>query len=131
MASLETSSKNNVGYVKVEQPFGVQAPNIHCPICGQAAANEDGDNPCPHVSFIFYGVIGDFAYMSDDFESSWQTIDNDEIDFITFPELLSQAGYGNNFLALEISYGGMHHGEKSWYTDVYGFNFDALTADFI
>jgi hypothetical protein len=36
--------------------------------------------------------------------------------------ICGKAGYKNELLILEITYGGMGHG-PSWYTDLYGFDF--------
>jgi len=125
MTETETTS---VGYARIEQPFGVEPPITHCPICGHALIGPDGSQPCHHLAFIYVGAAGDFEYQSDSFQAAWSDLDIDEVEFNTFPQHLAEAGCDNKLLAIELTYGGMGHG-PAWYTDVYGFDYSTLAAE--
>jgi hypothetical protein len=48
---------------KIEQPFGVEPPLVHCPICGQATIETEDDKDfkiCTHVAFIYISEIREF-----------------------------------------------------------------------
>ncbi|SDX68882.1 hypothetical protein [Thiocapsa roseopersicina] len=147
---LEEARKPGPVIAKIEQPFGVSPPIVHCPICGQAAIIVEDHvaltNPCPHLAFIFVGEVGEFEYRSPDFmarttdqvgEATTITDEDDEGDyddddiFLTvdnFPELLRKAGYDNSFLALEITYSGMACGPIGS-TDIYGYDYALIESD--
>lgn len=124
-------------YASIEQPFGCEPPLVHCPICGNKSVHENEINPCKHLAFVFIGELSEFIYQSESFEAEFEatlnaheeTEDDDEADnYIGLHNLhdcLKEAGYGNNLLALEITYGGMACGPV-WFTDVYGFDYGAL-----
>lgn len=63
--------------------------------------------------------------MSEDFSARIETADTDTFSLDALKPLLETLGYGNNLLAIEITYGGMPHG-ATWTTDVYGFDYAAL-----
>ena len=129
---------SEVQYAKIEQPFGTEPPIVHCPICGQESITitDDGSGeytPCKHLSFIYIGEINEFGYQSSDFESKFDELKIDEeenedkypfgLNFDNFSEILEEMGYENNFLAIEITYGGMAGGPV-WHTDVFGFDYN-------
>jgi hypothetical protein len=120
------SESSEPQYAKVEQPFGLEIPIIHCPICGKATIeihDECGEvTPCPHLEFIYVGAAGDFEYTSEEFGQKDLDIDEEGIDFDTFKDMLHKASYDNKLLAIEVTYGGMAC-TPVWYTDVFGFNF--------
>ncbi len=142
-----------VGYVAIEQPFGVQPPQVHCPICGQCQFVEAGDEyletPCEHLAFVFGGEEDEFVYASDDFAARFERFDA-ELD-ARFPDedarvgeayeeassfyrdlfarRLADLGYGANLLALRITYGGMADGAPVWFSDVYGFDYATIRDD--
>ena len=122
---MKTKSKTSIGYVKLEQPFGMDPPNVHCPVCGSAVAKEHELTPCEHLVFIYIGDTGEFAYIADPCETALSNIDTASLDFETFPEAIAQAGFGRELLAIEITFGGMACGPV-WYTDVFGFTFGSL-----
>lgn len=124
----EESSKPQ--YAQIEQPFGCEPPIVHCPICGQATLDPDGDGatPCPHLAFIYVGAVNEYEYFSDDYEQRIIDLDDEDVDFDNFSEFLGKAGYGNNLLALEITYGGMGCGPV-WFTDIYGFDYGTLAKE--
>ena len=116
-------------YAQIQQPFGCDPPVVHCPICGQATLKTDEEGvgeftPCPHLAFIFIGATGEFAYRSPDFTGKCDGVDYDSEDE-TIEELLIKAGYCDNMLAIEITYGGMAGGPFS-FTDIYGFDYETL-----
>jgi hypothetical protein len=115
---------------KVEQPFGIEPPTVHCPICGQAMIDDGDINPCNHLAFIHAGAgCDDFEYQSDDFRSTDKAIDDDNgVSYETIKDILVSAGYDNKMLAIEITYGGMSCGPV-WYTDIYGFDYGSLAGD--
>lgn len=120
-------------YARLEQTFGENAPHIHCPVCGQCTISVDDDNnarvnACAHFEFLYIGEIGEFEHRSERFQKRSQTVDLDELDLTSLPESLQSMGYGHELLALQITYGGMACGPV-YYTDVYGFNFQADSAD--
>ena len=116
------TEKTTVGYVKVEQPFGMDPPKVCCPICGQKVVGEEGSDPCVHLEFVYPGVLGEFYYKSDGFEKAFSGEIEDDLDCENFAERLAAAGYNNSLLAIEVTYGGMACGPV-WYTDVFGFNY--------
>lgn len=111
---------------KVELPFGADPPRIHCPLCGKPTLVAVDDSteitPCPHLVFIFASVISDFVYQADDFEERAKDVDVEDWDFEDFSKALKLSGYGNNMLAIEVTYGGIANGPV-YYTDVFGFDF--------
>jgi len=123
------SSDSFPQYAQIQQPFGCDPPVVHCPICGNPTLEIDENGmeeltPCPHLAFIFTGTTEEFAYMSDDFirKCGFTDFQSEEE---TIEELLIKAGYRDNMLALEITYGGMGGGPV-WFTDVYGFDYETL-----
>jgi len=142
-----------VGYVAIEQPFGVQPPKVHCPICGQQQFVERDDEyletPCEHLAFVFGGDEDEFVYASADFterfarfdaeldarfpdEASRGGEDYEEASSFyrdLFPRRLAEMGYGAHLLALRITYGGMAEGSPVWFSDVYGFDYAAIRED--
>ena len=118
-------------YARVEQPFGVDFPTVHCPICGKATtkSGDDGPDPeltpCKHLAFIYVGEVGGFEYTSADFNEKTKNLDFDELDPGNLEEFLKEAGYGNNLLVIELTHGGMACGPV-WFTDVFGFDYDSL-----
>ena len=142
-----------VGYVAIEQPFGVQPPQVHCPICGQCQFVEAGDEyletPCEHLAFVFGGEEDEFVYASDDFAARFERFDaalaalfpaadarvgeayEEASSFYRdlFARRLADLGYGANLLALRITYGGMADGAPVWFSDVYGFDYATIRDD--
>lgn len=116
-------------YARIEQPFGVEAPIVHCPICGKAQLVMVDDAPevapCTHLAFIHVGEIDDYEFQSADFMARLQALGDAEADRDGLQETLARAGYGSHLLALEITYGGMACGPV-WATDVYGFDYNTL-----
>jgi len=55
-------------------------------------------------------------------------VDTENLSFETFKKVLKAAGYKNELLALEITYGGMATG-PAWYTDVFGFDYGILATE--
>ena len=136
------ATKTKPQIARVEQPFGIDPPIVHCPICGQATLKIDevtgGEvTPCDHLSFIY--VCGDFEYQSTDFETRVKKVqeaeeeedwdeeaegaEEEDVDYIE--DLLERAGYGNNMLVIEITHGGMCHGPV-YYTDTFGFDYNMM-----
>ena len=142
-----------VGYVAIEQPFGLQPPKVHCPICGQQQFVEEGDEyletPCEHLAFVFGGEEDEFVYASDDFAERFERFDaaldarfpdeaarageayEEASSFYRdlFARRLSDLGYGANLLALRITYGGMGEDGPLWFSDVYGFDYASIRED--
>ncbi|MCL7461785.1 hypothetical protein [Pseudomonas sp. NW5] len=139
-----------VGYVAIEQPFGVEPPVVHCPICGHAQSVLEGDEylqtPCAHLAFVFGGEEDEFIYASEDFAARFARFDaalqarfpdaesqnSDAFEEASrfyrdlFPTRLAEMGYGSQLLALRITYGGMADGAPVWFSDVYGFDYATL-----
>lgn len=114
-------------FASVEQPFGCEPPRPHCPICGKAVVRLDDEgfartDPCPHLTFLFVGEVGEFEYRSPAFEKKANGRRLYDLDLVKLHKLLERVGYGNKLLALEITHGGMACGPV-WYTDVYGFDY--------
>ena len=109
----------------VEQPFGMEPPQVHCPICGKTPFpdmdNIEGVEACAHLMFVFYGVVGEFDFKAPAFEAKFEPVE-DDFDSSEPVKAFAKAGYKNELLILQITYGGMGHG-PSWYTDLYGFDF--------
>lgn len=133
------SKKSLPQFASVEQPFGIDPPIVHCPICGQATmdfSTEGGEDdcakctPCEHLAFIFVGEAGEFEYQSEDFKKRLGIVgdedDEDETEDEDFQMMLVRAGYENKLLALEITYGGMSCTGPSWYTDIFGFDYGKM-----
>jgi hypothetical protein len=126
------NKKTKPQYAMVEQPFGDDPPIIHCPVCGQASMTVDDKygadvTPCVHLAFIYVGESGGFEYQSKEFEVRMAKLDDDDEEddglcLDNFQRFLEKAGYGNEMLAIEISYGGMGHCPV-YYSDVFGFDF--------
>ena len=70
-------------YAEVEQPFGIEPPLVHCPICGEAPLKENEIVSCKHLSFIFVGEVCEFEYKSDKFNEKISQINDDEISLFT------------------------------------------------
>ena len=115
-------------YAAIEQPFGLKPPAVFCPICGHEVVGEDGCDPCHHLAFLYVGAGGDFEHKSDDFESRLNDAEVEFIGFNDFPEILSQLGYDNKLLCIEITYGGMGCGPVR-YSDILGFDYNSLTTE--
>lgn len=117
-------------YAEIEQPFGCDPPLAHCPICGQATLDDKGGGatPCPHLAFIYVSETGDFEFMSPDFKKRTGRLNKEELDLNTLPEFLAMAGYGNNLLAIEITFGGMACG-PIWDAVVFGFDYASLSKN--
>jgi len=81
-----------------------------------------------HLAFNYVGEVGDFDHQSEDFAKRIADVEIDELGFDTMQELLAKAGYNDNLLVPEITYGGMGCGPV-WYTDVYGFDFATMAAE--
>lgn len=142
-----------VGYVAVEQPFGVEPPCVCCPLCGQAQYvvedDEQVETPCAHLAFVFGGDEDEFIYASDDFaarleqfyarlQHDFATLESRDSDAYEdassfyrdlFPQRLAEMGYGQQLLALRITYGGMTEDGPVWFSDVYGFDYATLNQD--
>lgn len=112
-------------YAAVEQPFGCAPVLLHCPICGAATADDGEVTACPHLAFIYVGEARDFVYESDDFAARREKLAVANLGLEDLRPYLAKAGYGNRLLAIEITYGGMACG-RVWYTDVVGFDFQAV-----
>lgn len=117
-------------FASVEQPLGCDPPRTHCPICGACVLRTDDEglahaDPCTHLAFIFVGEAGEFEYRSPGFEKKAVRRRLHDLDLARLRRLLERIGYGNELLALEITYGGMACGPV-WYTDVYGFDYGTV-----
>jgi hypothetical protein len=117
-------------YASVEQPLGCDPPSPHCPICGHGVLRVDDEglahaDPCTHLAFIFVGEVGEFEYRSPGFEKKAVRRRLHDLDLSKLRKLLERIGYGNELLALEVTYGGMACGPV-WYTDVYGFDYGTV-----
>lgn len=125
-----TEKKTKPQYARIEQPFGRKPPVVHCPICGQATLDLEGGEvtPCPHLAFIYVGEASEFEFTSADYDQRTSDLDDEELDFDSFSEFLGKAGYGNNLLALEVTYGGMACGPV-WFTDIYGFDYGSFAKE--
>jgi hypothetical protein len=142
MENKKMANKTKPQIARVEQPFGIDPPIVHCPICGQATMKIDeatgGEvTPCNHLAFIY--VCGDFEYQSDDFEARVKKVEEAEVeedwdeeaeeaDVDYIEDLLEKTGYGNNMLVIEITYGGMCHGPVC-YTDTFGFDYNMMCEE--
>ena len=128
-ANLEQpmEKKSTPQYASVEQPFGCSPPIVHCPICGQAMLDPNGGGltECPHLAFSYVCEIGGFEYISDQIEQRTKVTTESEVSFETFKRRLKKAGYGNQLLVLEITYGGMACG-PTWSMVAYGFDYGTL-----
>ncbi|MEH6626551.1 MAG: hypothetical protein V7739_08905 [Motiliproteus sp.] len=124
------SKQSEPQYASVEQPFGWPPPQVHCPICGKSNVDTEDNSvdPCPHLAFMYGFSFSDFAYCSDDFNERTKNLGYNSITFENAIEYLKRAGYGNNLLAIEFTYGGMACG-PSWTTDLYGFDFNTAPSD--
>ncbi|SMH58440.1 MULTISPECIES: hypothetical protein [Cyanophyceae] len=113
----------------MEQPFGIDPPNVHCPICGQATFTITSDShnmtPCDHLALIYVGSVGEYVYQSPTFQERTASLGVPDQPFKEFPQYLNQAGYDNQLLLLEITYGGMACG-PIWYTDIYGYDYSMI-----
>jgi len=89
--------------------------------------NGDG-NECDHLAFIFNGVIRQFTYQSSDFQKRINNIKDDDLFHDNFIGYLEEAGYDNNLLALEITFGGLGHG-PNWNSIICGYDYGTLIAD--
>lgn len=129
----------------VELPRGADTPPIHCPLCGQAAFRYDpvrgawDEDPCAHLAFVYSSSAGDFAYQSDDFQrrvehrgaGSTAVEDADEDDRLDCSEpgaYLAELGYGEDLLAISITYSMMACGPV-WSTDIYGYDLTTLCGE--
>ncbi len=117
-------------FARIEQPFGAEPPVVHCPICGQATIDISVPEvtPCEHLSFIYVGEANDFEFKSDIFTEKTDNLDLEDLDFDGFSAFLANVGYGNNMLALEVTYGGMACG-PIWFTDIYGFDYSLIEIE--
>ena len=133
------TQKSSSQYAAIEQPFGCEPPLVHCPICGNKSIVDNEIHPCKHLAFIYVGEISEFVYQSESFELQFAATlnahddleDDDQDNYIGLDNLqdcLKEAGYDNNLLALEITYGGMACG-PIWFTDVYGFDYGTLADE--
>ena len=117
-------------YASVKQAFGCDPAVVYCPICGESAYRVDRQGnqrpPCHHLAFIYVGEVGKFVYQSPGFEKKISSADVKEVSFGSFPALLEQAGYDNQMLAIQVSYGAMAGGKAHWYTDVYGYDYGTI-----
>lgn len=118
------AKKTKPQIARVEQPFGMDPPIVYCPICGHATVKIDETNgaditPCDHLAFI-HAAEGGFVCKSEDFEARMARVEEAEEDWEDeegvdyFDAALQRAGYQNNMLAIEITYGGM--GQKDSFT---------------
>ena len=130
---MSDKEKSKVQFAKIEIPFGAEI-QVHCPICGHPTIDRDEDegtakfSKCKHLAFIFVGELGEFECPSKDFKKRTKKVDVEDLDFDTLPEYLQSAGYGNNLLALELTYGGIACGPV-WFTDVFGFDYGTMEAE--
>jgi hypothetical protein len=129
------AKKTKPQIASVEQPFGIDPPIVHCPICGNATITIDkvtgGEvTPCDHLAFIHVPEAGGFIYKSSDFDQRITKIEESDEDdgWDDFGDLLIKAGYQNNMLAIEITYGGMCHCPV-YYTDIVGFDYAMISQD--
>lgn len=113
----------------VQQPFGIDPPIVHCPICGQATlkmVKEYGKlTPCKHLAFIYVNAAGEFEYRSKELKDRIKTGGLEDFDPDDFVKQLGKAGYDNKLLILAITYGGMACG-PIWFTDYFGFDYGTL-----
>lgn len=122
-----------MGYASVEQPFGCEPPVVHCPICGKAMLDVTDEGgvvtPCPHLAFVHVSELGEYVFASESFASRLDQLDDEDLEEMEdVREVLTAAGYGNELLALEVTYGGMGCGPM-WFTDVFGFDYATLKVD--
>ncbi|MDD2716778.1 MAG: hypothetical protein PHW04_12870 [Candidatus Wallbacteria bacterium] len=119
-------------FVEIEQPFENGPPAVHCPVCGKSIAGDRKErvkpSHCCHLVFIFDGGTGGFGYMSADFRKRVDSMDLDKHQDDSFQEFLKNAGYGNQLLAMQITYG-ISGRNAAWHTDVYGFDFSVPVKD--
>jgi hypothetical protein len=125
------SEKSTPQYASVRQAFGCDPAVVHCPICGASAFRTDklGNQrpPCHHLAFIYVGRAGEFGYQSLAFEKKFANVNVSDVSFQNFQSLLEKAGYDNKMLAIEVSYGAMDGYKPVWCTDVYGYDYGAIT----
>ena len=128
---------SKINYATIEQPQGSDFPTVHCPICGQPTIVKDEEgygemNACKHLAFIFTGASQDFEYITDEFQETLDTLEVEENEerydsgfhHSSFPLILEDMGYGNKFLALEITHGS----GPVWFTDVFGFDYSKMVG---
>ena len=125
------SATSKPQYARVEQPFGCDYTTIHCPICGKAPNDEEGDpeaefTPCKHLAFLYSTETGKIEYCTDDFKKRTGALEN-ELSICDFEEYLKKAGYDNKLLIIEFTQGGMACG-PAYTTEVYGFDFGAIAT---
>lgn len=111
----------------VEQPFGQDPPNIHCPLCGQMSIGENrpDEERCEHTVFIHTDLVDDYEYISVDFSARLEALEErlgengkDLSDLDCFNELLPKLGYGKELLVFQVTHGGMAMGPV-WTTDTF------------
>ncbi|WP_156785486.1 hypothetical protein [Picosynechococcus sp. PCC 7002] len=99
------------------------------PCCGQATFTITSDShnmtPCDHLALIYVGSVGEYVYQSPTFQERTASLGVPDQPFKEFPQYLNQAGYDNQLLLLEITYGGMACG-PIWYTDIYGYDYSMI-----
>lgn len=117
----------------VEQPFGKDPPNIHCPLCGQMSAGENrpDEEYCDHLVFIHTDIIEDYEYTTEEFaqrlaalEEQLEENGEDLYELDGFNELLTRLGYGKELLVFQVTHGGMAAG-SIWSTDTFAYDLSA------
>lgn len=118
-------------FAAIEFPFGDEIPIIHCPFCGKATMelSETGEGTvtaCPHLLFMFVDLSGEFEYMSSDFKKRLKKADIELDSIEDFKQVLTDCGYGNEVLAIEMSSCGMACGPCG-ITVTHAFDFSVRT----
>lgn len=120
------NTQNGPQFARIEQPFGTESPNVHCPICGKTTIDYDSDAVCEHLAFIYVSEGGAFIYTSKDFQKRTRLEDIEGYSSDDLESLIYDADYKNELLVLEITHGGMACGPV-WCTIVFGFDYGACT----
>ena len=118
-------------YAEIGQMITAGPEELYCPICGKglvkAGEGRTYVTPCKHLAFYYLWGYEAFEYQSDDFKNRVKNIEfeYDEDEYVKFKEYLIKAGYGNNLLVLELTYGGIACGPTS-FTIVVGFDYESI-----
>lgn len=121
---MSEEDKRSPQYISIEQAFGADAPNIHCPICGNSTYDGGEITACKHLVFAYSDITSELIFQNEQFEKRLNELkmDIDEFSHDNFAVLLKRMGYSNNLLVLEVTHGGMAYGPV-WNTDIVGFDF--------
>jgi hypothetical protein len=120
-------------FAEVRQPFDKAPPMIHCPVCGKQPLTdaEEGPrvDPCEHLVYVYFGFIDELVYQSEEFlRLRGDVVDDHEV-LDDLDGFIEKIGYGDNLLALSVSYGGIGCYPPIWEVNKYGFDFDMPKDD--